>query len=459
MGDRREHVGEVYSKQSDIRGHCDTLKKCPLAYDLTYNISYNSDNNRSYMLSLRPHQERTIDTLANNEHGTVYIPTGGGKTICMIEDLRAQLVSAEYPTLTVVAAPRIMLALQLANEFNEVLRNVSNYKVGSVHSGDTPFDSITDSADIFNYVASAHGFGAHVILFTTYHSLHKIANNEFFINTFYCDEAHNTTQRNFFPSVTTVAEQSTRKFFFTATPKMSSKHERGMNNTEVYGDNLITVSADELLDVGAIIPPTVTVHTIESVRTKEMMADIDAETVIRVVDADNADRVLVAAPSARIINQMITFTDLFQDLRDRDYHVMTITSKHGAHIDGKKVSRTQFFLNLSRFSDANEKFVLFHYSILSEGINVSGLTNVVLLRNLSTVEMAQTIGRVIRLDSHDRKAITNKTLSPKAYHNYRKPTGYISVPVYNNYGKKTAGRVQRTVDTIFTHGKPATSWI
>ena len=459
MGDRREHVGEVYSKQSNLRGHCDTLKKCPLPYDLTYNISYNSDNNRSYMLSLRPHQERTIDTLANNEHGTVYIPTGGGKTICMIEDLRAQLVSAEYPTLTVVAAPRIMLALQLANEFNEVLRNVSNYKVGSVHSGDTPFDSLTDELEIQRYVRSAQWFGSHVILFTTYHSLHKIANNEFFINTFYCDEAHNTTQRNFFPVVEEIVEQSTRKFFLTATPKMSSKHERGMNNTEVYGDNLITVSADELLDVGAIIPPTVNVHTMETTRTKSEMADIDADTVIRVIDADDAERVLVAAPSARIITQMIAFTDLFQELRDRDYHVMTITSKHGAHVDGKKVSRTQFFQTLSRFSDANEKFVLFHYSILSEGINVSGLTNVVLLRNLSTVEMAQTIGRVIRLDSHDRKAISNKTLRPGVYQNYRKPTGYISVPVHANYGKNTAKRVQRTVDTIFTHGKPATAWI
>ena len=48
------------------------------------------------MLSLRPHQERTIDALYANEHGTVYIPTGGGKTICMIEDLRTQLVPVSY---------------------------------------------------------------------------------------------------------------------------------------------------------------------------------------------------------------------------------------------------------------------------------------------------------------------------------------------------------------------------
>ena len=411
------------------------------------------------MLSLRPHQERTIDALYANEHGTVYIPTGGGKTICMIEDLRTQLVQSDYPTLTVVAAPRIMLALQLANEFNEILNSVSNYKIGSVHSGDSPFYSVTSQQDIMKFVSSAHTFGAHVILFTTYHSLHKIANNEFFVDTFYCDEAHNTTQRNFFEATSTVADQSRRKYFFTATPKMSAKHERGMNNVDVYGNNLITVSADELLDCGAIIPPTVNVHTVDTVRTREEVADIDAETVLRVIQADDAERVLVSAPSARIINAMMAFTDLFRELRQSDYNVMTITSKHGAIINGKKVSRTVFFETLDNFSNTGQKFVLFHYSILSEGINVHGLTNVVLLRNLSTVEMAQTIGRVIRLDSHDRQRVSDGTLQPRAYHNYRKPTGFISIPVYSNYGKNTAKRVQATVDTIFKKGRPATAWI
>ena len=452
-------MGEVYSRESTLRRHCDTLKKCPLQHDLLLKLHYNSDNNRSYMLSLRPHQERTIDALYNNEHGTVYIPTGGGKTICMIEDLRTQLVKSDYPTLTIVAAPRIMLALQLANEFNEILSSVSNYKIGSVHSGDTPYYSLTDQDTIMKFVSSAHTFGAHVILFTTYHSLHKIANNQFFVDTFYCDEAHNTTQRNFFPHVSTVAQQSRRKFFLTATPKMSAKHERGMNNVDVYGDNLITVTADELLDCGAILPPTVNVHTIESVRTKEEVAEHDAETVLRVLDADNAERVLVSAPSARIINAMMVFTDLYRELQSRGYNVMTITSKTGAIINGKKTTRTKFFEALDQFSNRGEKFVLFHYSILSEGINVHGLTNVVLLRNLSTVEMAQTIGRVIRLDSVDRQRVSDGTLAPRAYHNYRKPTGYISVPVYNNYGKNTAKRVQRTVDTIFKAGRPATSWI
>jgi superfamily II DNA or RNA helicase len=233
-----------------------------------------------------------------------------------------------------------------------------------------------------------------------------------------------------------------------------------MNNEDVYGQNIITVQAQELLECGAIIPPTVQVHSIETVRTKKEMADIDADTIIRVVDKGNAEKVLVAAPSARIINRMIAHTDLFMNLKARGYTVLRITSKHGAFVDAKKVNRKQFFTILNEMgSDENAKFILFHYSILSEGINVAGLTNVILLRNLGVVEMAQTIGRVIRLDSDDARGISSGTLKPTSYANYRKPTGYVSVPVYTNHNKNTAKRVQSTVNTIFNEGKPATSWI
>ncbi len=415
-------------------------------------------------MQLRPHQERTLEAMRSNVTGTVFIPTGGGKTICMIKDLEQRLYSAfGGRTLTIVCAPRIMLAIQLAQEFDANLPDNIKFTIGSVHSGDSPYWSSTDTDEIEQFIDNATKFKSHTILFTTYHSLHKIkkfGKHNLFIDHLYCDEAHNATQRNFFPVVSNTALNSMVSYFFTATPKYSTKHERGLNNQEVFGDNLITVSADELLECGSIIPPTVNVHTIDSVRSKKEMAHIDADTIIHVVDAEDAQKVLVAAPSARIINQMLSHTDLYTQLKSRGYTILRITSKHGAWIDDKKVNRTQFFDQLHALgAEDGAKFVLLHYSILSEGINVAGLTNVVLLRNLGVVEMAQTIGRVIRLDKNDREDITNGTLQPTAYQNYRKPTGFVSIPVYSNYGKNTAGRVQRTVNTIFNEGKPATAWI
>ena len=79
---------------------------------------------------------------------------------------------------------------------------------------------------------------------------------------------------------------------------------------------------------------------------------------------------------------------------------MSITSKDGAIIDGKKVTRDEFFNTLHAWGlDPNKNFVLFHHSILSEGINVPGLTHHPAAS--ASASRWRTIGRVIRLDRQD----------------------------------------------------------
>ena len=62
-------------------------------------------------MQLRPHQEQAIKSMLDNDKGQVIVPTGGGKTICMIMDAVKQL--EDYGTVVVVA-PRILLAEQLS---------------------------------------------------------------------------------------------------------------------------------------------------------------------------------------------------------------------------------------------------------------------------------------------------------------------------------------------------------
>ena len=100
---------------------------------------------------------------------------------------------------------------------------------------------------------------------------------------------------------------------------------------------------------------------------------------------------------------------------------MHITSKFGAIINDKKVGREEFFQTLTEWGgDDTKKFVIFHYSILSEGINVPGLTHTILLRNLPIVEMAQTIGRVIRVLKDDRADVAAGKIPAGAFHLYKK---------------------------------------
>ena len=39
-------------------------------------------------MQLRPHQLVFVKAMSNNTKGQVIVPTGGGKTMCMIEDVK-----------------------------------------------------------------------------------------------------------------------------------------------------------------------------------------------------------------------------------------------------------------------------------------------------------------------------------------------------------------------------------
>ena len=38
------------------------------------------------MIQLRPHQARIVNTMKHQDKGQIIVPTGGGKTLCMIKD-------------------------------------------------------------------------------------------------------------------------------------------------------------------------------------------------------------------------------------------------------------------------------------------------------------------------------------------------------------------------------------
>ena len=129
-------------------------------------------------------------------------------------------------------------------------------------------------------------------------------------------------------------------------------------------------------------------------------------------------------------------------MHQRGYSVMYITAKTGGIVDGKKVNREEFFNTLNAWGkDSTKKFVVLHHSILSEGINVSGLEAVLFMRNMDYIGISQSIGRVIRLGGS------------------QKTFGLVCVPVYDTVGISTAKKVQAVVDVVFNQGQPAISEI
>ena len=412
-------------------------------------------------MQLRPHQQRALDAMLTADKGQIIVPTGGGKTLVAIKDAVRRYASAKTPQTIVVVAPRIMLATQLSAEY---LEHVNNANVLHVHSGETEHFSTTKSDRINLFVRMCHHVGEHVIIFTTYHSLPRIIDAGIDINCCYFDEAHNAVQRNHFVGVAAASMTSDAAYFFTATPKHTRRTNRGMNNSEIYGSVLCNVPAPELVQGGSILPPTVVPYEIDITREKgAAAATSDRAMLLDIVDslpADKASKILVASPASKIMGALLFKTSIMHDLRERGYDVLHITSKYGAYVNQTKVNREQFFNTFDQFGkDPNKKFIIFHYSILSEGINVHGLTHTIMLRNLDIIEMAQTIGRVIRMNKDDAKDIAEGKIPAGALGLYRKSTGYVTVPVFKNYGAQTIKRLQRIVDTIFIEGQPATSLV
>tara|TARA_B100000497_G_C7615154_1_gene369425 strand:- start:29 stop:1165 length:1137 start_codon:yes stop_codon:yes gene_type:complete len=367
--------------------------------------------------------------------------------------------SITTPRNIVVVAPRILLTEQLCSEF---LEHVNNANVLHVHSGETEHYATTKSNRIHAFANVVNSSGEHCIFFTTYHSLHKIQEANIKIDTIYFDEAHNSVKKNFFSSTEYFSHSADRCYFFTATPKHSvTVFKPGMNNGQVYGQVISEVPAPELVKNGIILPPKIRLNKINMERDREFGADRDCMTLLdTIVNEDNMEKVLVAAPNTKVLMRMLAETEFMSEIRSYGYDVLWITSKYGAFINDTKVSRDVFFETLTSYGkDSNKKFIILHYSILSEGINCPGLTSCILMRNMDVIQMCQTIGRVIRIDANDREKIKNGELVSGDLRNYSKAFGVVHVPVYENVGIATAKRLESIVEEVFVQGNAAVSVI
>ena len=387
------------------------------------------------MVTLRPHQKKALNEMLAYDKGQVIIPTGGGKTMCMIHDIIDNQKYIDNGSTIVVVAPRILLAEQLCKEFLEVI-DTTHTHVMQVHSGDVEFFSSTKPEQIHLFANTARTAGENVIIFTTYHSLHRLVEADIEVNTIYFDEAHNSVQRNFFPATEFFSSDADRCYFFTATPKHSlSIFKPGMNDPEVYGQVICNVPAPQLVKEGYILPPKVVVHQLPQGDFKLS----DDKNLLDTIDANSLNKILIAARSTKQILRMVSQSDFCQQLHERGYNWMYITSKTGAIINGKKVSREEFFKTLNAWGQDSTRFVVMHHSILSEGINVKGLEAVLFMRNMNYIGISQSIGRVIRLGGAE------------------KTFGLVCVPVFDKVGISTAKSVQAVVDTVFEQGEPAIS--
>ena len=391
---------------------------------------------------MRPHQERIVTSMVTNPKGQVIVPTGGGKTLCMIKDAQRVfnsgnkwgfLLKQPDRKTIVVVSPRILLAQQHSESFEEFLglHPMLQRKILHVHSGDTSHESTTNSDAIKYWEKKNSKFNK--LIFTTYHSLHRVQESGINVDTVYFDEAHNSVQRHFFPATEFYSGlDNVRCYFFTATPKYNKSVESpSMDDKEIYGEEIERISARELIDNGYILPPKLFVKELEMTEAGRTPVTKEAEHLIETIDDSNVDKILICARRTAQIVNLLDETDFCSELASRGYSWMYITSKTGAYINGDKVDRETFFEVLNNWGkEDGKRFVVLHHSILSEGINVPGLEAALFMRNMNHIAISQTIGRVIRTGDSNKKF------------------GLVAIPVYDRVGISTAKKVTAMVETI-----------
>jgi superfamily II DNA or RNA helicase len=398
---------------------------------------------------LRPHQEDALSSMEENDLGKIILPTGAGKSIVFIKNTIEQFKS-DIPQTVCVVAPRLLLAVQLSADYE---KHISNAKYMHVHSGSIPIKHYrttkTQDLEEWHNIHKNH----HKLIFTSYNSLKKITESNIKVDVYHFDECHNSTKRSFFPHIEDAVKKADKKYFFTATPKNSAipTKKPGMNITEVYGNNICQIPMTEMIDGGYVLPPLVVKKEVD---VEESIDEMNNNLILSTLDEEGPKKVLIAAKSTKSIISLITETDFSSQVKERGYHLMHITAMHGAYIDGKQVKRDLFFQTLNEWgSDDSKKFVLLNYSILSEGINVSGLDAVIFMRNQGVIEMCQTIGRVIRLHKEDADRIASGELQVGDYRNYKKPHGLVVLPISDDKSKVIANAVESVIFKSFIKGE------
>ncbi len=377
------------------------------------------------IIHLRPHQDSAVVNMSTYNRGQVIMPTGSGKTITMIQDSINSMGSD--PQTIVVVAPTIVLSNQLCKEFQEFITGVD---VMCVHSGHTPHFTTTNRQEIntwCNYTASGHK-----LIFTTYHSLHRIQSARVRVDTIYFDESHNSVQRQFFRAVEYFSDHADRCYFFTASPVHSFTPDKvGMNDTNVYGDVICNVPVTQMIDGGYIVPPSL--HTIQcdQVVDKNYPLDVDINHLINSIESHELNNVLVSCKNTTQLFHISTSQRFRQFANNQRYTIYSISSKYGCFIDKKKVRRE---VMMKHMKDNKGKFIVFHVSILCEGVNVPNLDGIVLLKKLNTTQMVQSIGRVLRLSEG-------------------KTEGKVILPVYSKYLQRSEKYVVNLMERVYTHGQ------
>ena len=439
--------------------------------------------------SPRQHQIEALEAIEKINEGIIQLPTGSGKTyiqsLAIINNLnkakRWSKKQNEIPVF-VVLGPRIMLCDQLYNEVKtELVQQNIDIQYLIVNSGNLQdkkdeewkdlsptyiyreLTSTTSSVQIREEYEKTKREDVPLIIFSTYDSAERIMDANLPVYMVLADEAHYLVSEEF----SWIAEenkspeikqfQAYRKYYFTATLKdTASDKGLGMNNEELFGPIIYQKSPAELIKAGEILRPRIhLVHVNSDENDDEINADataiVDGFTEHRIHN-NIGTKLLVITKGSEHLNDIVNHPKIQRLLRLRPaLQIFDISSEYKPRINGKEVKRKEFLEELQSLDDLKEA-IIFHINILTEGIDVPGITGIMPLTNLKLSRFLQTLGRATRLYLNDRIKIYNKELEPSDTEEFIKAYAWILIPFYNEIGEDIKNSIFEMTTYLRTFG-------
>jgi superfamily II DNA or RNA helicase len=428
----------------------------------------------SVLERLYPYQkEATTKTFYNNK-GIVCLPTGTGKTFIQAAIIANDIELNPFQfRIYVINVPRILLSFQLFKEVYSFLTSGGiEARYMFVHSGgktdeseleeirleanehgfSIPFAEIgsgTSIDGIRQMVDKARSQEIPLIFFSTYNSADKIQTAlEIYrqpISIVLSDEAHYLVQEQFHDILNTL--KTPRSYFFTATTiHTPSDKGRGMNNVDLYGEVLYSMTPREAIDLGKMVRPRLHFVNTDGVYSTDdynaSLSKIIYEAFLQHAGTLKKlkPKILISVKGTQDIQKFLS-SPQYTTLRDSGVDIYAVASREeiGNDINGEKVRRQEFLKRLKVAGKDNDKqIIVLHYDTMAEGIDVSGFTGILPLRTLNKSKFLQTFGRAARLDAEDRIRLTSGELKFDDLTNFNKPYAYIIVPnvVHSNADDK-----------------------
>jgi superfamily II DNA or RNA helicase len=430
------------------------------------------------MKILRDYQEEAVKVSLSSNKGIICLPTGSGKTRIQSEILLKDSAKKKGHRVYLVLAPRIVLSYQLLKEYFTDFNNAkAKFWYAGLHSGgsveirefeefrdgDIEFQDIivtTSSNDIRIEIDKARDLDLPIVIFGTYHSAERasLAMNGGAFDCVICDEAHYLVSDQFEGLVKIDGINSRRTIFFTATMQTTTSDTgKGMNNVSRFGRVLLERIPRQMIDAGYMVRPRMHIIRFDRELCKTELVNNAGKIVSEAFSqheyiARRTGKVFVTCTGTPMIQSILSSQDIRNLKRRRGVSVYAVASdpEIGNQIDGVRYNRQEFLRRLREDGkNISKEMIILHIDILTEGIDVPGITGILPFRSLRKSKFIQTLGRASRMSPDDLESFRDGEYTYKDLDKMMKPYSWIMIPDIE--GEDTSQDIRELVRELRTY--------